>query len=993
MHQIGRYQIRNEIGRGGMAIVYRALDPRFEREVAIKLLPRQFSHDPDFLGRFQSEAKIIAALEHPAIVPVYDFGEHDDAPYLVMRYMAGGSLQDRLQGRPLPLTETSRIFDRLAPALDKAHQRGIIHRDLKPANVFFDEDDLAFLGDFGIARMAEATQTMTIIGTPAYMSPEQAEGSKKLDWRCDIYALGVMLFEMLTGRQPYEAETATGQMLMHVLQPVPDVLAANPELPPECQNIINQTMAKERAFRYPTAEAMAEDIRRLLPQPQVTGVAIAGVAMAGAATMIESPQMATVVDSAPYPATRGATDLDSSPQFGQTAVPTTPQQPAAAPDERKGGSGCVWAVAALVVFLLLFALGAGYVWFFGGGEETIAAFAAPQAGRESAAVAAQVSSPTASATPTDLPTATPIPNASETPTETQEPDGDGDGVVGAEDACPALPGPATADGCPATQTPAPASGPQAAEMPASSAKPMEPITFDLPPEISRLLSDAEVIFHDDFAELSSSNWREAGDYQTVDGLLELTDTAECLGRMEGLTANTAVLVHFSYEDVPQSDFEMFFNNDTWGSVDYRQWGTRLNGEIPTIHVVRKRSTIEDSALDGDLSLNPDTWYELLLAVDQDAEFVAQLWESDDPATYAEYRTTLEEWADQEWYGAFCNARGSVFVDTYSEIVFNEILPAAVAEAPPSTTVANQTQTPQSTSSSNQTGAASQGDGLPMGFESFGTWRRGDQDNGSFTQSGEQAHSGGNSAKLSYDFPSTDNDYVVFLQLNDISGSPDALQAWVYGDGVGHYLNAWVLDSDGQTWQVPLGNISHTGWKQVTGRIATGQDWPWTHISGPDNGQVDYPLTFRAFVLDDVNAGYSGSGEIFIDDLSAVTIGGGPAPGSGPANTPSPTAEAGGTSSPGPTTAASSGPLDFSYLVEWQLDPQDDNNAIASVALYPRGGDGNYSYYQDDSLRPGSHFEFNWRACKPYPGSFRVDSGDGQSIKKDVWEKAPCPDEG
>ena len=264
MRQIGRYQIRNELGRGGMAIVYRAHDPRFEREVAIKLLPRQFTHDPEFLGRFQAEAKIIAALEDSAIVPVYDFGEHEDAPYLVMRFMAGGSLQDRMKDRPLPIAEISTIYDRLASALDKAHRRGIIHRDLKPDNVFFDEDNLAFLGDFGIARMAEATQTMTIIGTPAYMSPEQAQGNQKLDWRCDIYALGVMLYQLLTGKQPYKAESPTGQLLMHVLQPVPDVLAANPELPPEAQNIINKAMAKERAFRYPSAAALAEDIRLLL---------------------------------------------------------------------------------------------------------------------------------------------------------------------------------------------------------------------------------------------------------------------------------------------------------------------------------------------------------------------------------------------------------------------------------------------------------------------------------------------------------------------------------------------------------------------------------------------------------------------------------------------------------------------------------------------------------------------------------------------------------
>jgi len=544
-------------------------------------------------------------------------------------------------------------------------------------------------------------------------------------------------------------------------------------------------------------------------------------------------------------------------------------------------------------------------------------------------------------------------------------------------------------GCPETETATsePSSSPEETKTPEADPISTETIAFDLPPEISTLLSDAEVIFHDDFAALSPSVWHEAGDYQAVDGLLELTDTAECLARMEGLPANTAMLVDFSYDDIPYSDFEMFINNGDWGSVNYRQWGTRMNSDTPAINVVRKRSTIDESALDGELSLDPGTWYQLLLAVDQDAEFVAQVWEKEDPANISEYRQTMDDWNDQEWSGSFCNARGNVLVDTYTEIKFAEILPPAVAEAP------------EPTKSTNQTGAASQGSGVPNGFENFGTWRRGSQDNGTFTQSSEQAHSGGSSGKLSYDFPGADNDYVVFLQLNDIKGTPDALQAWVYGDGVGHYLNTWIVDDDGQTWQIPMGNVTHTGWKQMTGRIDVDQKWPWTHISGPDNGRVDYPITFRAFVLDDYSASYSGSGEIFIDDLSAATIGGGNAGGTGPANTPAPTAAArvtptvaaGVTPSPD-STAESSGPLDFSYSIEWRLDPNDENNAIATVSIWASGADGNYTYYQDENVKAGSKFEFNWRACKNYPGSLRVDSGDGQSVKKDVWSRAACKDD-
>lgn len=265
--QFGRYTILRELGRGGMATVYVAHDPRFEREVAIKVLPRQFTHDPRFLDRFRQEARTIAALEHFAIVPVYDFGEHDDAPFLVMRYMRGGSLRRRMHGRPLPLDEVVRIVDRLAPALDKAHARGVIHRDLKPDNVLFDEDGEPYLSDFGIARMAEATHTMTIVGTPAYMSPEQVQGDQKLDGRSDTYALGVMLFELLTGRQPYEAPTPTKQMMKHVLEPIPDILAANPALPDGMQTIIDRVMAKDRAERYATTAELAAALRDVASSP------------------------------------------------------------------------------------------------------------------------------------------------------------------------------------------------------------------------------------------------------------------------------------------------------------------------------------------------------------------------------------------------------------------------------------------------------------------------------------------------------------------------------------------------------------------------------------------------------------------------------------------------------------------------------------------------------------------------------------------------------
>lgn len=257
---IGRYQIKQELGRGGMAIVYLAHDPAFGRDVALKIMPHALLHDPSFRTRFSREAKTIATLEHAAIVPVYDYGEHEGQPYLVMRYMHGGSLAEQMGKRPFSLPKTAVILTRLAAALDKAHTQGVVHRDLKPGNILFDDEGNAYLSDFGIAKIVEQTTTLTgsgVIGTPAYMSPEQAQGSRNVDRRADIYALGTIVFEMLTGQQPYQADTPIGVVVKHITEPVPNILQANPTLPPQCDTLIQQAMAKEPDKRYRSAGELA----------------------------------------------------------------------------------------------------------------------------------------------------------------------------------------------------------------------------------------------------------------------------------------------------------------------------------------------------------------------------------------------------------------------------------------------------------------------------------------------------------------------------------------------------------------------------------------------------------------------------------------------------------------------------------------------------------------------------------------------------------------
>ncbi len=262
--RIGRYQIEKILGHGGMAVVFLAHDPDLKRKVAIKLLPRQFVFSGEMRARFIHEAQIVATLRHQAIVPIYDFGEFDEQPYLIMPFLPGGSLTNRI-AEPMSVAKVVPLIERLAPALDKAHAQGIIHRDLKPDNVLFDEDGFPYLADFGIARLAEATQSMTVIGTPAYMSPEQVSGDKQLDGRSDIYALGVIVFEMLTGRPPYEADTPAKLMFKHVHEPVPNILAVRPDLPPMCQDVVARAMAKSPDARFAKAVVLARSLRQVLP--------------------------------------------------------------------------------------------------------------------------------------------------------------------------------------------------------------------------------------------------------------------------------------------------------------------------------------------------------------------------------------------------------------------------------------------------------------------------------------------------------------------------------------------------------------------------------------------------------------------------------------------------------------------------------------------------------------------------------------------------------
>jgi serine/threonine protein kinase/Tol biopolymer transport system component len=264
---INGYEVLSLIGVGGMARVYMARQQSMNRQVALKVLPQQFASDDTYLQRFNREVKIVSQLEHAHIVPVYDYGEHEGQPYIVMRYMPSGSVDDLLNNGPLELKTIGSVLSQIAPALDYAHSKGVLHRDLKPSNVLLDETGSAFLSDFGIARLNEGKgstiTTQGVVGTPSYMSPEQAQG-KEMDGRSDIYSLGVMLFELATGRRPFEADTPYSIAVMQVTTPPPSPRAMNPLLPQSVERVILRALRKNPDERPPTAVALAEEWQQAL---------------------------------------------------------------------------------------------------------------------------------------------------------------------------------------------------------------------------------------------------------------------------------------------------------------------------------------------------------------------------------------------------------------------------------------------------------------------------------------------------------------------------------------------------------------------------------------------------------------------------------------------------------------------------------------------------------------------------------------------------------
>jgi tRNA A-37 threonylcarbamoyl transferase component Bud32 len=259
---VGPYRILEQLGQGGMATVYKAYHAGLDRYVAIKVLHAAFREDPSFTARFSREARVVAKLEHPNIVPIYDYSEFEGQPYLVMKFIEGETLKARLARGPLSAAEAVRVIEAVGAALSYAHGKGILHRDVKPSNVLLTPDGGIYLADFGLARIAQSGESTLssdmLLGTPHYISPEQAQGMKNLDAGTDIYSFGVVMYELSVGRVPFNADTPFSIIHDHIFTPLPLPHVINPKVPAGVERVLLKALAKDRKDRYADVDSLVQ---------------------------------------------------------------------------------------------------------------------------------------------------------------------------------------------------------------------------------------------------------------------------------------------------------------------------------------------------------------------------------------------------------------------------------------------------------------------------------------------------------------------------------------------------------------------------------------------------------------------------------------------------------------------------------------------------------------------------------------------------------------
>jgi serine/threonine-protein kinase len=555
---LGRYQLVEKLGEGGMAVVYKGFDLRLERFVAIKIIPPALQFDKSFSERFDREAKSLARLSHPNIVQIYDYGEQEGILYLVMEFEPGGTLKSRIN-RPFTAKETANMILPIARALDYAHQRQIVHRDVKPANIIFSEADQPMLSDFGIAKVIGQGQTLTGtgvgIGTPEYMAPEQCKGGA-VDQRTDIYALGIILFELLTGRTPFEADTPMAVAYKQVHEPLPDIKQLTPNIPESMEKVIYKALAKDPNDRF-------KDMRAFI-------------------MALENIAAERIIDTIVIP-----------------PVPPKPKRTVYI------GVGIVAGLLGIIAILYAFDLLPSF-------PPTVSQLRTPTPGEQA------IIEPTPTGKPsTKAPTKT-EPNPTKTAAETISP-----------------------------------------TIPSATISEPTPI-----------YENATLAFYDDFENLSLFDWRKGGNTKRHPGSVEVIPNVVSSGRLirnTSLPTRQAMVFLISFSE---AEFDVILANKP------QDWDAYVGVKSNTGYdlVVSKAENgrwIGGQRLNGNLSLTPNNWYQVMIQFQSSTKFYIRVWSKDDSNQFKEQIVYSPTMADKNWYPTIVVTTGRVIVDSYQELEFEE----------------------------------------------------------------------------------------------------------------------------------------------------------------------------------------------------------------------------------------------------------------------------------------------------------------------------------
>ncbi|MBN1640193.1 MAG: serine/threonine protein kinase [Anaerolineae bacterium] len=799
---LGRFQIVEKLGKGGMATVYKAYQTNLQRYVAIKVLSPALADDLDLVKRFLREARSAAALQHPNVIIIHDVDSEENVHYIVSEFLEGATLAQLMQQEgALSLQRIVHILRQVAQALDYAHSRGFIHRDIKPSNIMIDpaRGDHVTLMDFGLVQVAggsRITRAGYIMGTPDYMSPEQARGDP-VDHRTDIYSLGVTTYHVLTGKVPFQKSTPHAVLLAHIMEDPPAMAPSGAGISPQLEAVVRKAMAKDPRDRYEWVGDMVDDLEMAINSPE-TFIAPSVVPslypqtpppVAGDAPTVSAqaplgdrkadlqaqrpgpPGFAPPQTPTPSPPAPGAPRHAplGAPQFAPPQTPVPPQTPA--PPQTVASrrrARWVWPVVGLVSVAVLAAL-----------------------------VVAGILLWPRIAPMLNQPTATVVAAATLTPT-----------------VAPAI------------------------------------ALFDVRPlEVTQ-------------GESVTIEWRATGvDAVTIQpnvrenappqGSIVHQPGQTTVYRLElasGATREVEVVVRPAPGAPVIESFVADPPTQVRGGEFRLAW--RVSGDVTAIEISRGFEMIR--------GLSPED--EITLVADQTTTFLLNAYNGDLlSSAKIEFRVT-EPTPTPTPTPEPTETRAPTETPLPPTPT-----PTATPLAPTPTQVSAPTRTPTPPPTLPVSGVV-------HAFETFGSWKRGDQPYGELSQSADQHQSGSYAARLDYDFgpASASDDFVVFANQVPVAGEPNAVQAWLYGDRSGHYVNIWIEDAQRQVWSVHMGALDFEGWRQVTGAIDPALPWPSGAVFGPDNGAIDYPVSFYGLVLDRPGAGPT-SGRIYIDDIALLQL--------------------------------------------------------------------------------------------------------------------------